>query len=67
LKTYPYSSVEGVRDHEVRRLLRKLSLAPEQREAVENLSCSLVEELLIRGPIAERIGLIQELREKRGR
>jgi hypothetical protein len=62
-----HSSVEGIRDHEVRRLFGKLSLSPEQREAVENLSCSLVEELLIHGPIAERIDLIQELREKRGR
>jgi hypothetical protein len=62
-----HSSVEGIRDHEVRRLFGKLSLSSEQREAVENLSCSLVEELLIHGPIAERIDLIQELREKRGR
>ena len=63
----PHSSVEGTRDHEVRRLFGKLSLSLEQREAVENLSCSLVEGLLIHGPIAERIDLIQELREKRGR
>src|SRR5215217_1456115 len=58
----PHSSVEAVRDHEVCRLLSKLSLAPEHREAVENLSCSLLEEL-VHGPIAETaetVALVQE-------
>jgi hypothetical protein len=45
-------SVESIRAREVRRLLGKLSLSPEQEEAIENLSLSLVEEL-VRGPIAK--------------
>ena len=55
----PPHSVEGIRAHEVRRLLSKLSLSPEQREAIENFSHSLVEEL-VHGPIAETIALVQE-------
>jgi Glutamyl-tRNAGlu reductase, dimerisation domain len=55
----PHHSVEGIRAHEVRRLFNKLSLSPEQREAVENLSCTLVEKLVY-GPIAETIALVQE-------
>ena len=55
-------SVEGIRTHEVRRLLSKLSLSPEQSEAIENLSHSLVEEL-VNGPIAETIALVQDPRE----
>ena len=47
-------SVEGIRAREVRRLLNKLSLSPEQEEAIENLSRSLVEEL-VRGPIAKAV------------
>jgi hypothetical protein len=62
----PHNSVEGARDHEVRRVFNKLSLSLEQREAVENLGCSLVEGL-VHGPIAETMALVQELREKRGR
>jgi glutamyl-tRNA reductase len=56
----PLHSVEGIRAHEVRRLLSKLSLSPEQSEAIENLSHSLVEEL-VHGPIAETMAaLVQE-------
>jgi glutamyl-tRNA reductase len=47
-------SVESIRAREVRRLLNKLSLPPEQEEAIENLSLSLVEEL-VRGPIAKTV------------
>jgi glutamyl-tRNA reductase len=47
-------SVESIRAREVRRLLGKLSLSPEQEEAIENLSLSLVEEL-VRGPIAKTV------------
>jgi glutamyl-tRNA reductase len=52
-------SVESIRAYEVRRLLRKLSLCPEQREAIENLSRSLVEEL-VHGPMAKMIAFVQE-------
>ena len=45
-------SVESIRAREIRHLLNKLSLSPEQKEAIENLSRSLVEEL-VRGPIAK--------------
>ena len=55
-------SVEGIRAHEVRRLVGKLSLSLEQRQVIENLSHSLVEEL-VHGPIAETIALVQEPRE----
>jgi glutamyl-tRNA reductase len=55
----PHHSVEAIRAHEVRRLLNKLSPSPEQSEAIENLSHSLVEEL-VHGPIAETIALVQE-------
>ena len=55
----PHHSVEGIRAHEVRRLLNKLRFSPEQSEAIENLSHSLVEEL-VHGPIAETIALVQE-------
>jgi glutamyl-tRNA reductase len=59
----PPHSVEAIRAREVRRLLNKLSLSPEQREAIENLSHSLVEELA-HGPIAETMAaLVQEPRE----
>ena len=54
-------SVESIRAREVRRLLNKLSLSPEQEEAIENLSRSLVEEL-VRGPMAKTIALVQEPR-----
>jgi len=47
-------SVESIRAREVRRLFNKLSLSPEQGEAIENLSLSLVEEL-VRGPIAKTV------------
>ena len=47
-------SVESIRAREVCRLLNKLSLSPEQEEAIENLSRSLVEEL-VRGPIAKTV------------
>jgi glutamyl-tRNA reductase len=46
--------VESIRAREVRRLLNKLSLPPEQEEAIEKLSLSLVEEL-VRGPIAKTV------------
>jgi glutamyl-tRNA reductase len=52
-------SVESFRAREVLRLLNKLSLPPEQEEAIENLSRSLVEEL-VRGPIAKMIAFVQE-------
>ena len=56
----PHHSVEGIRAHEVRRLLNKLRFSPEQLEAIENLSHSLVEEL-VHGPIAETMAaLVQE-------
>jgi glutamyl-tRNA reductase len=47
-------SVESIRAREVRRLLNKLGLPPEQEEAIENLSRSLVKEL-VRGPIAKTV------------
>jgi glutamyl-tRNA reductase len=47
-------SVESIRAREVRRLLGKLGLSPEQEEAIENLSRSLVEEL-VRGPTAKSV------------
>jgi glutamyl-tRNA reductase len=52
-------SVESIRAREIRRLLNKLGLSPEQEEAIENLSRSLVEEL-VRGPIAKTVALVQE-------
>jgi predicted Zn-dependent protease len=52
-------SVEAIRAHEVRCLVGKLSLSPEQREAIENLSRSLVEEL-VHGPMAKMIAFVQE-------
>jgi glutamyl-tRNA reductase len=55
----PPHSVEDIRAHEVRRLLNRLSLSPEQSEAVEYLSHALVEELA-HGPIAETVALVQE-------
>jgi glutamyl-tRNA reductase len=55
----PHHSVEAIRAHEVRRLLDKLCLSPEQSEAIENLSHSLVEEL-VHGPIAETVALVQD-------
>jgi Glutamyl-tRNAGlu reductase, dimerisation domain len=55
----PLHRLEAIRAHEIRRLFRKVSLSPEQREAVENLSYSLVDELVY-GPIAETIARIQE-------
>jgi glutamyl-tRNA reductase len=55
----PHHSVEAIRAHEVRRLLNKLRFSPEHKEAIENLSHSLVEEL-VHGPIAETIALVQE-------
>jgi glutamyl-tRNA reductase len=55
----PPHSVEAIRAHEVRRLLNKLRFSPEHKEAIENLSHSLVEEL-VHGPIAETIALVQE-------
>jgi glutamyl-tRNA reductase len=54
----PPHSVEDIRAHEVRRLLNRLSLSPKQRETIENLSHSLVEEL-VHGPIAETVALVQ--------
>jgi glutamyl-tRNA reductase len=55
----PHHNVEGIRAHEVRRLFNKLRFSPEQSEAIEDLSHSLVEEL-VHGPIAETIALVQE-------
>ena len=54
----PHYSVEGIRAHEVCRLFNKISLPPEQWEAIEDLSHSLVAEL-VHGPIAETIALVQ--------
>jgi glutamyl-tRNA reductase len=45
------ASAERVRARETERVLRKLDLSPEQAEAVERLSLTLVENLVI-GPIA---------------
>jgi hypothetical protein len=47
-------SVESIRAREVRRLFNKLSLSPEQREAIENFSRSLVEEV-VSGPVAKTV------------
>jgi glutamyl-tRNA reductase len=58
----PSHSIEGIRAHEVRRLLNKLRFSPKQSEAIENLSHSLVEEL-VNGPIAETKVLVQDPRE----
>jgi glutamyl-tRNA reductase len=58
----PHHSVEAIRDNEVRRLLNKLRFSPEQSEAIENLSHSLVEEL-VHGLVAETIALVQEPRD----
>jgi glutamyl-tRNA reductase len=52
-------NVESIRVQEVRRLLNKLSPSPEQKEAIENLSRSLIEEL-VRGPIAKTLAHLQE-------
>jgi len=54
----PHHGVEGVRAHEVRRLFSKISLSLEQTEAIENLSRSLVDEL-VHGPIAEAVARVQ--------
>jgi glutamyl-tRNA reductase len=54
----PPHSVEGIRAHEVRRLLSKLSLSAQQREVIENLTHSLVGEL-VHGPIAETVARVQ--------
>jgi glutamyl-tRNA reductase len=58
----PPHSVEAIRAREVRRLLNKLSPSAEQSEAIENLSHSLVEEL-VHGLIGETIALLQDPRE----
>jgi hypothetical protein len=43
---------EQIRRHEVSRILEKMDLSPEEEEAVERLSYSLVVKLLL-GPISE--------------
>jgi glutamyl-tRNA reductase len=55
----PHYSVEGIRANEVGRLFNKISLSPEQWEAIEDLSHSLVYKL-VHGPIAETIALVQK-------
>ena len=46
------NSAEQIRRHEVSRALRKVDLSPEEEEAIERLSHSLVAKLLL-GPISE--------------
>src|SRR5215203_106536 len=53
----PHPSVEGIRAQEVRCVRNKLGLSPEQTEAIERFSRSLVEKLL-HGPIAETVALV---------
>ena len=55
----PHYSVEGIRASEVGRLVNKISLSPEQWEAIEDLSHSLVYKL-VHGPIAETIVPVQK-------
>ena len=45
-------SAEQIRRREVSRILEKMNLSPEEEEAVERLSYSLVAKLLL-GPISE--------------
>jgi hypothetical protein len=45
---------EQIRRHEVSRVLEKMNLSPEEEEAVERLSYSLVAKILL-GPISEAI------------
>lgn len=47
-----YDSAEQIRHREVSRLLKKLNLSPDEEEAIERLSYSLVARLLL-GPISE--------------
>jgi glutamyl-tRNA reductase len=46
------SSAELIRRHEVYRAVKRLDLSREEEEAVERMSCSLVDKL-IRGPISD--------------
>jgi hypothetical protein len=54
----PHHSAEGIRAYEVRRVFNKLSPSLEQTEAIENLSRTLVDDLVY-GPIAETVALVQ--------
>jgi glutamyl-tRNA reductase len=56
------ASVESVRARETERVLRKLDLAPEQAEAIERVSRSLVDEL-VHGPIAKVTAIINSTGE----
>ena len=47
-------SAEQIRHREVSRVLEKMDLSPEEEEAVERLSYSLVAKILL-GPISEAI------------
>jgi Glutamyl-tRNAGlu reductase, dimerisation domain len=53
----PYNA-EDIRAYEVRRVFNKLSLSLEHTEAIENLSRTLVDELVC-GPIAETAARVQ--------
>ncbi len=56
------ASIESVRASETERVLRKLDLTPEQAEAVERVSRSLVDEL-VHGPIANVATVIERMGE----
>ena len=47
-------SAEQIRRREVSRILKKMDLSPEEEEAIERLSYSLVTKLLV-GPISEAL------------
>jgi glutamyl-tRNA reductase len=57
------ASVESIRARETERVLRKFDLAPEQAEAVERVSRSLVDNLL-HGPIAKVTANIERMSEQ---
>ena len=56
------ASAERVRARETERLLRKLDLSPEQADAVEHVSRSLVEKL-VHGPIAKVAAITERMSE----
>jgi glutamyl-tRNA reductase len=56
------ASIESVRARETERVLRKLDLTPEQAEAIERVSRSLVDEL-VHGPIANVATVIERMGE----
>ncbi len=58
-------SAEQIRRHEVSRALKKMELSPEEEEAVEQLSYSLVAKLLL-GPISEVVVACAGMRASHG-